>query len=104
VSALILACIAVLALYGLSFYAIYRAVGLKVCVRALRLFEVSIEVASQSGSRHGRLSAAPADDPCSLGRPDNQTQADGRAQRESTIAIKPWPKSGHRDDGGPSAA
>ena len=68
-SALILACIAVLALFGLSFglsfCAIYHKVGLKVSVKALRQFEVSIEVESESGSHHGRLSTELGDDPCS---------------------------------------
>jgi hypothetical protein len=87
VSVMTLACIAVLAIVGLAFYAIHRKVGLKVSARALRQFEVSIEVASQSGSHHGRLSTEPGDDPRSLGQPDNQTRADRRARSNQPIAI-----------------
>ncbi len=52
-SVMVLACIAVLAVAGLAFYAIHRKVSLKFSARALRQFEISIEVASQSGSEHG---------------------------------------------------
>ena len=52
-SVMVLACIAVLAVAGLAFYAIHRKVSLKFGARALRQFEISIEVASQSGSEHG---------------------------------------------------
>ena len=55
-SVMVLACIAVLAVLavaGLAFYAIHRKVSLKFSARALRQFEISIEVASQSGSEHG---------------------------------------------------
>jgi hypothetical protein len=67
VSAMIVVCLAVLPVVGLGFYAIHRRVDLKVSARALRQFEVIIEVASQSGSHRGRLSTEPGDDPCSLG-------------------------------------
>ena len=52
-SVMVLARIAVLAVAGLASYAIHRKVSLKFSARALRQFEISIEVASQSGSEHG---------------------------------------------------
>jgi hypothetical protein len=86
VSAMILACTPVLAIVGLAFYAIHRKVSLKVSARALRQFEVSIEVASH-GSDHGRSPTEPGDDPCSLGQPDDQSRTDGRARSNRPMAI-----------------
>jgi hypothetical protein len=80
VSLMILACIAVLAVVGLAFYAIHREAGLKVSARALRGFEVSIEVAAQSGPHHNRPPIEPGDDLRGLGQPDNRARADGRVR------------------------
>lgn len=70
------ACVAVFAIVGLAFYAIRHKVGLKVSAKALRQFEVSIEVVSPSGPHHDRLPADAGNDLSSIDQPDSPTRAD----------------------------
>jgi hypothetical protein len=86
-SAMILACIAVLAAVGLALYAVHRKVALKLSARALRQFEVSIEVAFQDGPHHGRLPAEPDDDPRSLSRPGDPTRSDKQTRSDEHKSI-----------------
>ena len=101
-SAMVLACIAVLVVAGLAFYAIHRKASFKFSARALRQFEVSIEVASQSGSVHGRLSTEPDDSTRGLSQPDKTTQTDRQSRGDQPIAIvggpPDLPAGGYEED------
>ena len=93
-SAMILACIAVLVVAVLVLLRDPPQGGPQSQRQAGRQFEVSIEVASESGSHHGRLSSGLGDNRRSLGQPDDQTWADRRARSNQPIAI-PARSPGH---------